>query len=160
VPLTEFALGYLDVNALRSDLDLARSVFNNDTKALSTSTLPIGVGYLGWILDEQSEPSEKITVALENRVAAVWFSFGNDLGKWINFVREYDSQRVEQHKTLVFVLVNTLEEALKAAEIWKVDVLIAQGAFTHSRKSIRVNRKHSLEQVTKLAAMGIPKRHR
>lgn len=69
---------------------------------------------------------------------AVWFSFGEDLGKWVRYVRSYDEQRHRDrdqgkgsspHKTVAFVLVNTLEEAKTAVERWDVDVLVAQGAY-------------------------------
>ncbi|KAL0564836.1 hypothetical protein V5O48_017198, partial [Marasmius crinis-equi] len=40
--------------------------------------------------------------------------------------RDYDAKR--DHKTLVFVLINTVEEALRAANEWKVDGLIVQGS--------------------------------
>ena len=131
-----FCVGYDDINAFKADLELARSTFRESSRetpqgqdigaTADTTILPIGVGFLGWILDESSDSSEKIKVALEARVTAVWFSFGTDLEKWITFVRKYDSERTVPHKTLVFVLVNSLEEALKATEQWKVDVLIVQ----------------------------------
>ena len=131
-------LGFADVHAFRSDLELARSVLRNNGQITSatTSVLPIGVGYLGWILDQSSDSLEKITIALEARVAAVWFSFGNDLEKWIRLVRDYDSKRTAPHKTLVFVLVNSVEEALKAAEVWKVDVLVVQGRPSSDKHSV------------------------
>jgi hypothetical protein len=55
----------------------------------------------------------------------VWFAFGNDLGKYIAQVRAYDAQRA--HKTIVFVIVNSVADALRAANDWKVDVLVVQG---------------------------------
>ena len=88
------------------------------------------MGFLGWKLDEQSESGlakRLLTVVLEARVAAVWLSFGNDLGKWIQFIREFDNKRSDPHKTLIFVLVNHLYEARVAIDEWKVDVLVAQG---------------------------------
>ena len=29
-------------------------------------------------------------ITLENHVKAIWLSYGEDLGKWINYVREHD----------------------------------------------------------------------
>ena len=121
--------GVSDTNAIRSDLELARSTLHNGGR-VSDSVLPIGIGYLGWILDKDSDSQEKIALALEARVAAIWFAFGNDLGKWIDFVRKYDNGRSVPHKTLIFVIVNSVEEAVRAAEQWKVDVLVVQGAAT------------------------------
>ena len=108
---------------------MARSTLHNGGR-VSDSVLPIGIGYLGWILDKDSDSQEKIALALEARVVAIWFAFGNDLGKWIEFVRKYDNGRSVPHKTLIFVIVNSVEEAVRAAEQWKVDVLVVQGAAT------------------------------
>jgi nitronate monooxygenase len=88
--------------------------------------LPIGVGLLGWLLDrtEVSE-SPRIPAVLEEKPKAIWFAFGDDLEKYVRYVREYDAKRA--HKTLVIVCVNTVEEAVRAANEWKVDVIAAQG---------------------------------
>lgn len=95
---------------------------------LSQTPLPIGVGYLGWQLDKPNSPTvELLSYALENRVQAVWFSFGDDLGRWVKFVRDYDLKSGNGHKTLVFAQVSTVEEAQKAMDEWKVDFLVAQG---------------------------------
>jgi nitronate monooxygenase len=64
--------------------------------------------------------------ALENQVKAVWFAFGADLGRWVQSVRDYD-RKVKKEKTIVFVQISTVDEALVAINDWKVDVLVAQG---------------------------------
>jgi len=90
--------------------------------------LDIGVGFLGWKLDEpDGKSSQLLTIALEARVSAVWLSFGNDLEKWVAVVREFDTKRAESHKTLIFIVVNSLEDARVAVENLKADVLVAQG---------------------------------
>lgn len=43
------------------------------------------------------------------------------------FVRDFDSKRAEPHTTLIFILVNSLQEARVAVEDLKPDVLVAQG---------------------------------
>jgi nitronate monooxygenase len=88
--------------------------------------VPVGVGVIGWIA-EMTETSDdhRIPTILAEMPAAIWFAFGVDLGKYIRQVREYDSKRA--HKTLVFVIVNSVADALRAANEWKVDVLVAQG---------------------------------
>lgn len=62
---------------------------------------------------------------MEAKPTAVWFAFGVDLGKYIAQVRTFDAKR--DHKTIIFANVNSVEEALVAANDWKVDVIVAQG---------------------------------
>lgn len=107
--------------------------------------LAIGVGFLGWKLEESDGKSAALlSIALDARVSAVWFAFGNDLERWVDLVRRTDAARantlvdepVKPHKTLVFVLVNSVQEARIAVE-WQVDVLVAQGTlFPPSSSSI------------------------
>ncbi|KAF5347419.1 hypothetical protein D9758_011265 [Tetrapyrgos nigripes] len=47
------------------------------------------------------------------------------MGKYVAQVREYDSKR--EHKANIFAMVNLVEEALRAANDWKVDAIITQG---------------------------------
>ncbi|KAF5371387.1 hypothetical protein D9615_009693 [Tricholomella constricta] len=92
----------------------------------SGAPVPAGVGFLGWILDRTEVSDDpRIPAYLEEMPAAIWFAFGTDLGKYITQVRAYDAKR--EHKTLVFVIVNSVEEALRATNEWKVDVLVVQG---------------------------------
>lgn len=64
--------------------------------------------------------------ALDKKVSAVLFAYGRNLGKHVAQVREYDARR--EHKTVVFVTVNTVEEASRVAEGLQPDVLVVQGA--------------------------------
>ena len=89
--------------------------------------MPIGIGYLGWILerpDARGSAQDFLSVTLDNNVRAVWFSFGPDLNKWIRYIR--DNER-NPGATTVFVQVSSVEEALVAIHDWKVDVVVAQG---------------------------------
>lgn len=113
---------------IREELSSARSTFNLEQSA----PLPIGAGYIGWQLEEHISPEEMLVAALDYRPKAIWFSFGNDLLRWIRFVREYDETRDpgsggSTFKTLIFVQVGSVEEALVAVNEWEADVLIAQG---------------------------------
>lgn len=95
--------------------------------------LPLGAGFLGWKLEETQSPHVALLeLALENGVQAVWLAFGEDLGRWIELVRRHDEQHGKTPKTLIFVQVNSVDEALLAAQTWKVDVLVAQGIRYHS----------------------------
>ncbi|KAG7442056.1 2-nitropropane dioxygenase [Guyanagaster necrorhizus] len=89
-------------------------------------SLPVGVGFITWILEKNDVSADpRLTSVLEERVQAVWFAFGKDIGKYVRQVREHDSKR--DHKTKVFVLVNSVEEASQAANEWRVDALVVQG---------------------------------
>jgi nitronate monooxygenase len=88
--------------------------------------VPAGVGFLGWILDNtESSDDPRIVPVLDELPTAVWFAFGDDLGRYIAQVHAYDAKRT--HKTIVFVIVNSVADALRAANEWKVDVLVVQG---------------------------------
>jgi nitronate monooxygenase len=96
-----------------------------------TGPLPIGAGFLGWKLEEAGgRHIPLLELALENGVRAIWLSFGEDLGRWIELVRNHDRKTGKSPKTLVFLQVNSVDEALAAVQAWKVDVLVAQGTVT------------------------------
>lgn len=118
-------LGFDSSEQLRSDLQSIRK----SLKLSDDAVLPAGVGLLGWILD-MTEASEdpRIPAILEEKVAAVWFAFGNDLYKYIQAVRDFDAKR--EHKTKIFCCCNSVDEAVRAANEWKVDILVLQGALT------------------------------
>lgn len=44
-------------------------------------------------------------------------------------IRTYDAERApgEKHNTLIFCIVNSVDEALRATNDWGVDVLVVQG---------------------------------
>jgi nitronate monooxygenase len=114
---------FTGVEKFRDELDIARSMLN-----IPSGPLPIGAGFLGWKLDEAgSQQIPLLELALENGLRAIWLSFGQDLGRWIEFVRNHDQKSGKSPKTLVFVQVNSVDDALNAVQAWKVDVLVAQG---------------------------------
>ncbi|KAG6915436.1 hypothetical protein DXG01_011466 [Tephrocybe rancida] len=92
----------------------------------SHTPLPVGVGFLGFLLDKtEASGDPRLPVVLEELPKAIWFAFGGDLGRHIAQVRAYDLKR--EHKTAVFVIVNSVQEALLATNQWKVDALVVQG---------------------------------
>jgi hypothetical protein len=114
---------YTGVEKFRNEFDIVRSTLNKPT-----GPLPIGAGFLGWKLEEAQSPHVALLeLALENGVRAIWLSFGEDVGFWIEFVRNHDQKTGKSPKTLVFVQVNSVDDALTAVQTWKVDVLVAQG---------------------------------
>ena len=114
--------GFDSSETIKANLNTIRKTLNVSGDA----PVPAGVGFLGWIAD-MTEASEdpRIPAVLAEKIQAIWFAFGNDLGKHIKTVQEYDAKRT--HKTKIFVIVNSLEEAKRAANEWKADVLVVQG---------------------------------
>ena len=90
--------------------------------------LPIGVGYLGWKLDEAGEGAyEMLDAALDYNVRAVWLAYGDSLGKYVDYIRKHDD-KCGRH-TVIFINVNSVSEALRAVNEWKPDVIVAQGTL-------------------------------
>ena len=63
-------------------------------------------------------------MALDNKVQAVWLSFGERIADWIAYIREKEPK---PGATKIFVQVSTVEQALTASKDWKADVVVAQG---------------------------------
>ncbi|KAH6918794.1 2-nitropropane dioxygenase [Coprinopsis sp. MPI-PUGE-AT-0042] len=114
--------GFLSSQDIRENFKVARDTLNVEPGA----AVPIGIGCIGWILDmtEASDDPRLVTI-LEEKPVAIWLAFGLDLGKYVSQIRAYDAQR--DHKTIIFVMVNSVEDALKAQNEWKVDVIVVQG---------------------------------
>jgi len=115
--------GFLSSEELKRNFQVARKKLN----IADTDPVPIGIGFIGWILD-MTEVSDdpRLNAILDEKPVAVWFAFSADLiGKYIAQVRAYDAKR--EHKTIIFVIVNSVTDALRAANEWKVDVIVAQG---------------------------------
>ncbi|KAI0689460.1 2-nitropropane dioxygenase [Cerioporus squamosus] len=109
---------------LREDLASLRKTYPD----LGDKPLPIGVGLIAWLLDaDEADGEAKVDAILDSNVKAFWLAFGNDLYRWIQYARNSPTAARSQHKPLIFVQVQTTEEALIAANEWKVDVIIAQG---------------------------------
>ena len=110
---------------LREDLALLRQ----NLPDLGDRPLPIGIGLIAWMLDANEEAAKKmVDVVLESNVQALWLAFGNDIYRWIQYARTSPATARSPHKPLIFAQVTSLEEALLAANEWKVDVIVAQGS--------------------------------
>lgn len=124
---TSTSPGYNSPQSLIDDLAEARETLAAVGRYRVGERLPIGVGYLAWKLDQDETAARKmLDAALDAGVQAIWLSFGASLGRWVEYVRARDSAG---SKTLVFILVNSVEEALAAANELRADVLVAQGTF-------------------------------
>ncbi|CDO75888.1 hypothetical protein BN946_scf184533.g3 [Trametes cinnabarina] len=109
---------------LRDELSYART----HTSDLQDKPLPIGCGFLGWMLElKEDEYRPLLDIVIEAGVRAIWLSFGNNLDRWIQYIRNATANIPSVRKPLLFVQVTTVEEALRAANEWKVDVIVAQG---------------------------------
>ncbi|KAK7056178.1 hypothetical protein VNI00_002730 [Paramarasmius palmivorus] len=131
------ASGYGSLESLGNEIALARSLLDEAQHPRpEPRVLPIGVGFFGWLLEkDHARAKEYISFVLDNNLQAIWFSFGRDLGTWVQFVRDYDQRSSKSHRTVIFVLVNTVEEASAAISIWKADVVVAQGkSFLHIKE--------------------------
>ncbi|KAG1746736.1 2-nitropropane dioxygenase [Suillus paluster] len=117
--------GYLTPSRIQEELSLARALL----RLTETDPLPIGVGYLAWQLEKDlASAAGLLNLALSNKVQAIWLAFGNSIGRWIDHVRSYDASSGREQRTLIFVQVSSVKEALIAIHDWKVDVLVAQGS--------------------------------
>lgn len=107
-------------NKLAETIDEARAASDQDKQHL------VGMGFVGWVLDMFNSTSDpRLTTVLDKSPAVIWLAFGKDLGKYVAQVRAHNATR--DHKAILFVNVNTVDEAICAANEWKVDVLVVQG---------------------------------
>ena len=83
------------------------------------------------ILNGNGEDAGKrlVDIVIENNVQAIWLAFGNDLLHWVEYIRASpaNARANRGRKPLIFLQVTSVEEALLAANEWKVDVIVAQG---------------------------------
>ncbi|PIL27927.1 hypothetical protein GSI_09962 [Ganoderma sinense ZZ0214-1] len=112
---------------LKQDFAFIRTSFPN---LEPNKPLPVGYGFVGWLLDKNEEAGKRmIDIVIENGVQAIWLAFGNDIGRWVDYVRSSpaNARAHRDRRPLIFVQVTSVEEALVAANEWKVDVIVAQG---------------------------------
>ncbi|KAF8199173.1 2-nitropropane dioxygenase [Pholiota molesta] len=118
------AAGYDAPDWLRKEISLARQLLHTSAQ----DTVRIGVGFLCWLLDKSpSKGKELLDIALASRVQAIWLSFGEDIGAWVNYVREHDPRAGSADAVMIFVQISTVAQALAALKEWKADVIVAQG---------------------------------
>ena len=116
-----FGSGYASTQVLKEQIQQIRSSLNIP----AGETVPIVVGFLGWILDRtEISDDPRLIAVLDERPAAVWFAFGVDLEKYIDQVHAYNSKT--GRNTFIFVIVNSVDDARRAA-LHRVDAVVVQG---------------------------------
>lgn len=126
-PINADRVGYYTAQKVREELETARSILSAAGRVHGGGKLPVGIAFFGWKFDQNpAAASEMLDIALEAQVQAIWLSFGTNLRPWIDYVRSKDRADVHKEKTLLFTLVNSVDEALAAKE-WPLDVIVAQG---------------------------------
>ncbi|KAF7798017.1 hypothetical protein EIP86_009227 [Pleurotus ostreatoroseus] len=117
--------GYDGVVGIRRELTAVKTAIEARGLPLPYH-LPVGVNLLGWKLEEAgAELKAVLDTALEHHVQAIWLGFGKGLRHFISHIRQHDLACGQ--KTLVFIGVNTVPEALVATNEFKADVIVAQG---------------------------------
>ncbi|KAI8996367.1 2-nitropropane dioxygenase [Trametes punicea] len=129
-----FGIAGMTQEKLREELSYARKSFLN----IGDKPIPIGCGFLGWMLDsKEDEFRPLIDTVLESGVQAIWLAFGNDLHRWVQYIRASNANEHASQRPLLFIQTTSVEEALRAANDWKVDVVVVQGNESggHGRSS-------------------------
>ena len=118
--------GYRTPASVKQDFTLIRNSFPH---LGPDKQLPVGYGFIGWQLDKNlDEGKQLIDVVIENNVRAIWLAFGNDLHRWVEYIRTSPRNARARHRPLIFIQATSVEEAFVAANEWNVDVIVAQGA--------------------------------
>ncbi|KAF7367002.1 Nitronate monooxygenase [Mycena sanguinolenta] len=119
--LGSIGAGYASTQVLKEQIQKIRSSLNIP----AGETVPIVVGFLGWILDRtELSDDPRLIAVLDERPAAVWFAFGVNLEKYIDQVHAYNSKT--GRNTFIFVIVNSVDDARRAA-LHRVDAVVVQG---------------------------------
>jgi nitronate monooxygenase len=127
--------GYDSADSLTKEISIARNILHTE----QDQTLRVGVGFLVWLLEkDRSKAEELISIALENRIQAVWLSFGEDIGRWVNYVREHDPRAGTKDAVKIFIQLSTVQELKVAITEWNADVVVVQGRH-HYLKIIHIN---------------------
>ncbi|KAH9830262.1 uncharacterized protein C8Q71DRAFT_727517 [Rhodofomes roseus] len=127
-------LGFLGAGAepapkIAQAIDEARALLSPELQRV------VGMGFVGWVLDKlNTDADPRFQAALDKAPSAIFLAYGPDLNKYVTQVRAFDAS--SGRKTFVFVTVNTVQEAVRAANDWKADVLVAQGAEAGGRGSV------------------------
>ncbi|GJE91097.1 nitronate monooxygenase [Phanerochaete sordida] len=116
--------GYWPAQKVKEELAYATEALNSAGRVRPDGKIPVGIAFFGYKLDQNEKAaSEVLDLALAAKVQAIWLSFGDNLGRWVEYVRTKDSSTP---RTLLFILANTVEEGLAAKQLG-ADVIVAQG---------------------------------
>ncbi|KAL8997406.1 MAG: hypothetical protein Q9188_006333 [Gyalolechia gomerana] len=112
-----------DVNDLEAHLQEASELIEQEPiEGASTSTLPIGVGFINWGADLNTS----LQAVKRFRPAAVWFFAphkNSDLVEWTHAMRE-----ATKGETKVWIQVGSVQDAHDAAKLCNPEVIVVQGS--------------------------------
>ncbi|KAA8626855.1 NMO multi-domain protein [Pyrenophora tritici-repentis] len=106
---------------VRKELSIAASVFNNNPVPTLSNTLPIGLGFLPFVLNM----SDALPVIEEFKPAVVWLFVPkslDDYAKWVPAIREVSPE------SKIWIQLGSVAAAVYVARIARPDVLCLQGA--------------------------------
>ncbi|EKM50372.1 uncharacterized protein PHACADRAFT_263640 [Phanerochaete carnosa HHB-10118-sp] len=116
--------GYWTAQKVQDELAYARTALQRAGRVRADGKIPVGISFFGYKLDQNEKAaSEVLDVALAAKVQAIWLSFGDNLGRWVQYLRNKDSSTPKTH---LFIVASTVEEGLAAKEL-EVDAIVAQG---------------------------------
>lgn len=116
--------GYWPAEKVKDELAYATEALHSAGRVRPGGKIPVGIAFFGWKLDQSEKAAaEVLDLALAAKVQAIWLSFGDNLRRWVDYVRNRDRSTP---RTLIFILANTVEEGLAAKELG-ADVIVAQG---------------------------------
>lgn len=70
-----------------AQLDVARQALGQ-----ATGRLPIGMGFICWLLEAAGPDAEKFIRRVAPQVEVIWLSFGRDMRRWYKAVRAADDE--------------------------------------------------------------------
>ena len=113
--------GLFDMDALRSNLETAKSAFSSSPDLSSSKTLPVGVGLLVFALAIE----KALPVLEEYKPVVVWLFAAKeiaDYGTWAAQIRAVSPD------SKIWIQCGSVAAALEIAAVAKPDVLVMQGA--------------------------------
>jgi nitronate monooxygenase len=113
--------GLLSMEDVRKELSIAAEAFKDDPVLSASPTLPVGVGFLPFLL----KLADVLSVFEEFKPAVVWLFVPKDLddyAEWVSAIRKASPD------SKIWIQLGSVAAALHVAKIARPDVLCLQGA--------------------------------
>jgi nitronate monooxygenase len=111
----------VDMDALRNEIRIASDLIASKFRAFSSSTLPVGVGFLPFI----AKIEQALPIVAEFKPVVVWLFAANNLDQYAEWAT---AMRNASPETMIWIQVGSVAAALHVAGTAKPDVLCVQGA--------------------------------